>query len=429
MSPDAWTAWLHLANDDMRENGVDRALRPIAQTSDATAFTARDAALERFRASASDLGESADAPGPSTRVRGFSGNDYLALGTHARVRAAAAAAAAAHGCGPRSSALICGYTESHRALERALAALSETEECLLFPSGYAANSTTVPALCGSTDCVVFSDALNHASIVDGCRLAKQSGAVVRTFAHKDYDELERMLRECDGKRTAVVSDSLFSMDGDYADVDRLAELRREYGFLLILDEAHATLVCGERGGGVAQARGRCADVDVHIGTLSKAIGAHGGFVACSRAMKQFLVSRARGQMFSTALPAPAIAAALESLRVFADEPSIRSQLWSNVDRLNAAIAKHPALARAASPLASPIGCFVIGSPENALAAAAELSREGFHVPAIRPPTVPAGTCRLRVALSAAHTHDDIDALASALARAIERASSAPRSKL
>jgi 8-amino-7-oxononanoate synthase len=212
------------------------------------------------------------------------------------------------------------------------------------------------------------------------------------------------------------------MDGDYADVERLASLKRKYGFLLILDEAHATLVCGARGGGVAQARGRCADVDVHVGTLSKAVGAHGGFVACSREMKRFLVSRARGHMFSTALPAPVIAAALESLRVFADEPAIRAKLWRNVDRLN------DTLATMARPVVSPIGSIVIGAPEAALAASAELLRRGFHVPAIRPPTVPAGTCRLRVALSASHRDQDIDDLARALEGAVATAR-APRSRL
>mmetsp|Transcript_5021 Transcript_5021/g.18212 ORF Transcript_5021/g.18212 Transcript_5021/m.18212 type:complete len:225 (-) Transcript_5021:854-1528(-) len=209
------------------------------------------------------------------------------------------------------------------------------------------------------------------------------------------------------------------MDGDYADVERLAALKVKYGFLLVLDEAHATLVCGARGGGLAQARGRCADVDVHVGTLSKAIGAHGGFVACSREMKRFLVSRARGQMFSTALPAPVVAAALESLRVFADEPERRVKLWSNIDRFNAALATSPSVHMA--PLTSPIGSLIIGESRDALAVSAALLRLGFHVPAIRPPTVPRGASRLRVALSAAHTDADIDALAQAIIHTVTTA--------
>jgi len=199
----------------------------------------------------------------------------------------------------------------------------------------------------------------------------------------------------------------------------LAALKVKYEFLLVLDEAHATLVCGARGGGLAQACGRCADVDVHVGTLSKAIGAHGGFVACSREMKRFLVSRARGQMFSTALPAPVVAAALESLRVFADEPERRAKLWSNIDRFNAAIATSPSVRMA--PLTSPIGSLIIGESRDALAVSAALLRLGFHVPAIRPPTVPRGASRLRVALSAAHTDDDIDALAQAIIHTVTTA--------
>ena len=285
---------------------------------------------------------------------------------------------------------------------------------MLFPSGYAANATTLAATCGSSECAIFSDALNHASIVDGCRLAKASGASVFVFPHRDYDALERALRRCEAPRRVVVSDSLFSVDGDYADVERLARMKRDHGFLLVLDEAHATLVCGSRGGGVAQRHGACADVDVHVGTLSKAVGAHGGFVACSREMKRFLVSRARGQIFSTALPAPIVAAAVESLRVVASTPSIRENLWRNVARFNAALRKKPRLAATTRPLESPIGVFILGAPDAALRASAELLHRGFHVPAIRPPTVPEGASRLRVTLSAAHRAADVDALVDAL---------------
>ena len=273
-TPDAWTRWLTVANAELAREGVARALRPVqprrrridqSDANDAAATCdARESTLERWRTNDDDLGESCDGAGTSRALRVFSGNDYLGLGEHARTRRAAANAAAAYGCGPRSSALVCGYTDMHRALERELARICETEECVLFPSGFAANATTLPAACGSEDCCIFSDALNHASIVDGCRLARQGGATVRTFAHRDYDELERELKTCSAKRTAVVSDSLFSMDGDYADVERLASLKRKYGFLLILDEAHATLVCGERGGW----RGAGARVDAPTSTCT-----------------------------------------------------------------------------------------------------------------------------------------------------------------
>jgi len=418
--PPSWSAWLARTNTALRRDDVSRALRPVDASDSPQTYSARERTLARWLGDDDDLGESADAHDVASAVRVFSGNDYLGLGAHERVRRAAATAAERYGCGPRSSALVCGYTSAHRALEVALAALSETEECVLFPTGYAANSTTLPALCDGEDACIFSDALNHASIVDGCRLAKQNGARVYTFGHGDYDDLERLLAKTRrGTRCVVVSDSLFSMDGDYADVERLAALKAKYGFLLVLDEAHATLVCGARGGGLAQARGKCADVDVHVGTLSKAIGAHGGFVACSREMKRFLVSRARGQMFSTALPAPVVAAALESLRVFADEPERRAKLWSNIDRFNAALATSPSVRMA--PLTSPIGSLIIGESRDALAVSAALLRLGFHVPAIRPPTVPRGASRLRVALSAAHTDADIDALAQAIIHTVTTA--------
>lgn len=428
-TPASWSAWLSTRNAELSRAGVDRALRPVTPTDDAARHLARRDTVERWRANAPDLGESCDDPGPSVAVRAFSGNDYLGMSSNARCRAAAARAAAAHGCGPRSSALVCGYTDAHRRLERSLAALCETEECVLFPSGYGANATTLAATCGSSECAIFSDALNHASIVDGCRLAKASGASVFVFPHRDYDALERALRRCEAPRRVVVSDSLFSMDGDYADVERLARMKREHGFLLVLDEAHATLVCGARGGGVAQRHGVCADVDVHVGTLSKAVGAHGGFVACSREMKRFLVSRARGQIFSTALPAPVVAAALESLRVVEETPSIRENLWRNVARFDAAVRAKPRLAATTRPFESPIGVFIVGAPDAALRASAELLRRGFHVPAIRPPTVPEGTCRLRVTLSAAHREDDIDALADALDDVLGAETTTTRSKL
>ena len=412
--PPPWSAWLSTRNAELAREGVDRALRPVTPTRDAARHLARRDTVERWRANVTDLGDSCDDAGPSVRVRAFGGNDYLGMSSHARCRAAAARAAKSHGCGPRSSALVCGYTNAHRALERSLAALCETEECVLFPSGYAANATTLAATCGSRECAIFSDALNHASIVDGCRMAKASGASVFVFPHRDYDALERALRRCEAPRRVVVSDSLFSVDGDYADVERLARMKRDHGFLLVLDEAHATLVCGSRGGGVAQRHGACADVDVHVGTLSKAVGAHGGFVACSREMKRFLVSRARGQIFSTALPAPIVAAAVESLRVVASTPSIRENLWRNVARFNAALRKKPRLAATTRPLESPIGVFILGAPDAALRASAELLHRGFHVPAIRPPTVPEGASRLRVTLSAAHRAADVDALVDAL---------------
>ena len=223
-------------------------------------------------------------------MRLFSSNDYLGMSTHSAVRIAAARAALAHGSGPRSSALVCGYTPEHSKLERALASLKGTEECILFSSGYAANCGVIPALCDDATCEIFSDALNHASIVDGCALAKRKGTRVTLYPHGDTSALSRLVRESRAKRIMVITDSLFSMDGDFAPLIEITSMKREENarcgrarVMVMVDEAHATLVCGDggNGGGAASMFGVSDEIDVSIGTMSKAIGSHGGFVACS----------------------------------------------------------------------------------------------------------------------------------------------------
>lgn len=383
----------------------------------------------------------------------FSTNDYLGLSTHPRVRAAAARAAASLGCGPRASALVPGaFTTEHRRLELSLARLKGTEDALLFPTGFAANSAAMAALCGngggggggnSNDdvVVVFSDELNHASIVDGARLAARGGSGsgssspssssssrsnypsvrVVVYPHNDLAFLDAALsdpsivpsRNRGGKnvRALVVTDSLFSMDGDFADLAGLVALKRKHGFLLVIDEAHATLVCGPRGGGAAEAAGVgvSREVDVHVGTLSKAFGAHGGFVACSSACRALLANAGRPFAFSTALPAPAVAAAAAALEVAAADGAegdfLRARVWSHARRLGD---------RLGIRVDSPIIPVVVGSERDALAASGLLLEKGLHVPAIRPPTVPKGTSRLRISLSAAHSDEDVERLISAL---------------
>ena len=379
---------------------------------------------------------------PTTTLTLFSTNDYLGLSTHPCVRAAAARAAASLGCGPRASALVPGaYTTMHRELERSLARLKGTEDALLFPTGFAANAAAMAALCGSTGggkggekdlVVVFSDELNHASIVDGARLAARGGNGIGSsssssssssprvkiviYPHKDSRFLDAALSDETlvprGARTLVVTDSLFSMDGDVADLRSLAQLRRKHGFLLVIDEAHATLVLGPRGGGAAEALGVPAgEVDVHVGTLSKAFGAHGGFVACSGRARSLLLNAGRPFAFSTALPAPAVAAALAALAVAGGEeggregPRLRARVWSHARRLGRALGVE---------VSSPIVPLVLGSEREALAASGFLLERGLHVPAIRPPTVPRGTSRLRVSLSAAHSDEDVGRLIDAL---------------
>ncbi|KAF6252194.1 PLP-dependent transferase [Scenedesmus sp. NREL 46B-D3] len=338
----------------------------------------------------------------------FSTNDYLGLSAHPAVKAAAAEAAAQVGCGPRSSALVAGFTSEHRQLELELSALKGTQDALLFPTGYAANMAVVAVLAAQPQVVVLSDELNHASIIDGARLAARAGGQVslQVYRHNDMGHLESLLAAVPpGARCLVVTDSLFSMDGDFADLRGLAALKRRYGFLLAVDEAHATLVCGANGGGAAEWMGVGGDVDVHIGTLSKAVGAQGGFVACSSQVRALLLNRGRSVIYSTALPVPVVAAARAALRVSRSEPWRRQQVW----RLTRLVSQ-----RLGVPAASPIIPLVVGDESASLQLSRQLLARGFHVPAIRPPTVPAGTCRLRVSLSAAHTQAHVEALLDVL---------------
>ena len=378
-----WRAWVERCVDDLHSRRLNRSLDAVSPIE----------------------GTAAAGHAASRLLHLFATNDYLGLSTHPAVRATAAAVAAAHGCGPRASALVCGHTPQHRELERELAALKQAEAALLFPTGYAANLAVLGALADSSECAIFSDALNHASLVDGARLAARgAGAALHVYRHGDLTQLRALLRASDAPRKLIVSDSLFSMDGDVAAVRGLSQLRDEHGALLCLDEAHATLVLGAHGGGAAEAAGVASRVDLHVGTLSKAFGAHGGFVACAAPLRELLLSRGRPGVYSTALPLPVIAAARAALS--AATPAVRARLWHNVAEFGAAMG---------CTLTSPIVPIIVGESSEALAASARLLRAGFHVPAIRPPTVPRGTARLRVALSAAHDPEAVRALARELA--------------
>ncbi|KAK9903520.1 hypothetical protein WJX75_007927 [Coccomyxa subellipsoidea] len=311
------------------------------------------------------------------------------------LRRAAADAALLFGLGPRSSPVGLGYTLLHQELETRLADLKGAESCLLFSSGFAANMAVMSALGGGKDAAIFSDELNHASI-----------GTLHIYRHNDMAHLEELLQACKScPRKLLVSDSVFSMDGDFADFEGLVRLRRKYGFLLALDEAHATLVCGPRGGGAAKAFGISEEVDLHIGTLSKAVGAHGGFVACRSELKTLLINRGRSYIFSTALPAPVVAAAIAALKVNEEEPERREHLWKLVRRVGEVLGVE---------VWSPIVVLIVGSEAAAVSYSAVLLKKGFYVPAIRPPAVAPGTSRLRISLSAAHTIEDVDALLAAI---------------
>jgi 8-amino-7-oxononanoate synthase len=348
------------------------------------------AALGRWR----DVRPLAGGPGvakvlPDGRaVVSFASNDYLGLTGHPKVVAAAHDALTTWGAGSGSARLIVGARPIHDEVERALARWKATARALLFPTGFAANLGVLSAF-GTEGTTIYSDELNHASIVDGCRLAR---AETRVFPHSDLRELERMLSGAN--EAIVVSDSVFSMDGDVAEVDGLVELTARHGALLVLDEAHAVL------GPPIPA----ADHVIRVGTLSKFLGSAGGFVAAAAPFVDFLINNSRPFIFTTAgSPADAAAAlaAVELLR--SDEGDrLRAKLRANIDRFRPG---HP----------SPIVPVVIGDDRAAVDAAARLLDDGFLVPAIRPPSVAPGSARLRVTLSALHTDDEIDALSAALA--------------
>jgi 8-amino-7-oxononanoate synthase len=334
-----------------------------------------------------------DARGPAGTIDGravvnFASNDYLGLTHHPAVTAAAKAAVDRWGAGSGAARLIVGSRPIHTQLEHELAAWKGTDAAVLFATGFAANLGVLATFAGP-DTLVVSDELNHASIIDGCRLAR---APIAVFRHADASHVDELLAQHRG-RAVVVSDAVFSMDGDLAPVEKLAEACAERGALLVLDEAHAVL---------------SADVElpgdvVRVGTLSKTLGALGGFAATSRPMAELLVNRARTYIFTTAsTPADAAAASAALTVLRSDEGErLRARLRAHVERVRAGHL-------------SPIIPIVVGDEADAVAASGALLERGVLVPAIRPPTVPSGTCRLRLALSAAHTDDQLDLLLGAL---------------
>jgi 8-amino-7-oxononanoate synthase len=336
----------------------------------------------------------------------FSSNDYLGLANDPALARAATEALARWGTGAGASRLLVGDTLEHRALEADLAAFEGTEAAVLFNAGYAANVGVLSALLGPED-VVFSDALNHASLIDGCRLSRARTVV---YPHGDVAALRALLAAHPGRRRLVVTDTVFSMDGDVAPLAELAGAAREAGAALMVDEAHATGVLGPRGAGLVEALGLEGEVELRMGTLGKALGVYGAYVACSRPLADLLVNRARSLVFSTALPPAVCAAARAGLARVREAPELRERLWRHIRRFGQGLRAlgFPAEERSA------VFPVVLGAPEAALSASAFLRERGLLVKAVRPPTVPAGTSRLRFCLSAAHTDAHVDAALAAL---------------
>jgi 8-amino-7-oxononanoate synthase len=337
----------------------------------------------------------------------FASNDYLGLAQHPNLRAAAAEAIERFGAGSAASRLITGTLAIHTELEAKLAAFIGTPAALVFESGYAAALGTIPALFGKGD-VIILDKLAHACLIDGARL---SGAEIRVYPHNHLDRLSELLRWARAKRSTarilLITESIFSMDGDRCPLGEIVGLKEEFGAHLLLDEAHAVGTIGPNGAGLAAELGLTDRVEIHLGTLSKAIGSSGGFIAGSPFLIDLLINSARSFIYSTAPPPAAIGAALQGVDVVgsATGDKLRAILWRNYEALGGA----PGLLRP-EPARSAIVPIIVGDEAQAMSLSAALADKGFLVPGIRFPTVPRGSARLRVTLSAAHQIDEVVSL-------------------
>jgi glycine C-acetyltransferase/8-amino-7-oxononanoate synthase len=338
-------------------------------------------------------------------------NDYLGLAGHPAIRRAAADAAQRWGAGAGASRLVSGNMLLHGELEEELAAFKGYPRCLLFGSGFLANVGVIAALAGAGD-VILSDALNHASIVEGCRLSRAETVV---YDHADVDSLAAGLRRAAGRRALIVTDGVFSMDGDLAPLEEIVELARRHGAQVMVDEAHATGVVGPGGRGLVAALGLQQEVDVVIGTLSKALGSYGAFACCEPELAELLINRSRTLIYSTALPPPVVAAALAALRLVRDEPGIVERLWANARTLRIELGRHGLPIGVAD---MPIVPVVVGDPHAATDLCEQVLREGVFAQAIRPPTVPPGTSRLRLVATAGHNRQDLTHAARTVAAAM-----------
>ena len=360
------------------------------------------------------LREVESACGPRIRIEGrevvcLSSNDYLGLAGDERVRSAAAEAVREWGLGAGASRLLSGTTSLHVQLERELAAFKGAEAALVTPTGWMANHCAVHALAGRGD-LVLADKLSHASILDA---AGACGATLRTYPHGDLRRLASLLEKhrAAHRRCLLATDSLFSMDGDLAALGELCDLKDRYEALLLIDEAHATGVLGECGRGAAELLGVEGRIDATVGTLSKAIGALGGFVAGRRELIDTNVNAGRAFIFTTAPPAVICAGALAALRIIRDEPQRRGRLLSLADTLRTRL-RDAGLSTGAS--VSQIIPILVGDAAAAVRLSERLLHEGFFVPAIRPPSVPRGSSRLRVSLRCDHEEADLARLADTL---------------
>ena len=358
------------------------------------------------------------APGAAVTIGGRSvilmaSNDYLGLATHPALKRAAIEATERFGVGSGASRLISGTLLPHSELEHTLADFKHTESALVFSSGYSANIGLIPALIDSTG-LILADRLSHASLIDGSRL---SGAEFRVFRHGDMRQLHDLLgRRSSRRETLIVTEGIFSMDGDAAPLAEMADLAERYGARLLVDDAHGTGVMGCDGRGTLEHYGVESRIPFHMGTLSKAFGTSGAYVVGPASLVHYLVNRARSMLFSTAPPPATVAAATAAIRVVRSEPQRLARLWENQRYFLGGLRK---LKFQLTPTVSPIIPVVIGNAQTAEAFARRLLQLGVYAPAIRPPTVPKDTCRIRTTVTSEHTRTQLDLVLAAFATAGE----------
>lgn len=359
-------------------------------------------------------GKIVPASGPADAVLiDFSSNDYLALTEHPALIAASGKLLAEMGTGAGAARLMSGTLEIHQQLEQETALLKGTEAALVFGSGYLANIGVIPALVDRRD-VIFCDRLNHASIYDGCLLA---GARLIRFRHNDLNHLEQLLRQQRSKfqQALIIVESIYSMDGDRCPLKELAGLKNRFNCLLLVDEAHATGLYGAGGGGLIEEDAVSASVDIAMGTFSKALGSYGAYIAASRPLVDYLVNRARTFIYSTALPPAVVGASLAALRLVRNEPGLRRDLHQRVELFKKCLSDG---GLTDDPGPSQIVPILVGESRRAVAIAAALREKGYFVTAVRPPTVPKKTARLRFSITRHHRPEELRQAAAALLRAL-----------
>jgi len=335
-------------------------------------------------------------------VLNFCSNNYLGLADDPRIKQAAINCIERDGFGSGASRLICGNMAAHQQLEKCLAEFKKTENCLVFSTGYMANVGIISSMFGRDD-IIFSDRLNHASIVDGVRLSQSKW---KRYPHKDMNALEEMLKSSSRfNKRCIITDSVFSMDGDLAPLDKIVAIAKRYDCLVMIDEAHALGVMGENGKGLAEHFGVEKDIDIQMGTLSKAVGSFGAYCCGTNTLISFLINKARSFIYTTGMPPSVAAASLKAIEIIRDKPERRRQLWNNTQYMKNALKK---CGFNTMDSQTPIIPLLVKDSNVAVRFSKRLFEQGIFVNAIRPPTVPRNRARLRLTVMATHTQQQLD---------------------